>query len=168
MKPFGTEHREGRGDRIIPRGLLATTMYVSCSSQCSTITGPIRYSRVLGPDCSVWHCLKSTLHLACLPLDKWAKEKTMDWCPLPWLTVLKCFQRWLHISALLGCCSCGFGGSNGMTKRTAPCHPSAGGTLSSNRREGVCCLLEVAVSKMLTTVGCKVLRRYFLLLHLSV
>lgn len=86
MKPFRTEHREGRGDRIIPRGLLATTMYVSCSSQCSTITGPIRHSGVLGPDCSVWHCLKSAFHLACLPLDKWAKEKQwIDVRYLGWL-----------------------------------------------------------------------------------
>lgn len=61
-----------------------------------------------------------------------------------------------------------FGGSKGMTKRIAQCHPSADGTLSSNGREGVCCLVEVAVSKMLTLVGCRMLRRYFLLLHLSV
>lgn len=168
-KPFKTEPKEeGRGERIIPRGLLATTMYVSCSSQCSKIIGPIRPSGALGPDCSVWHCLKSALHLACSPLDKWAKEKTMDWCPSPWLTVLKCFQRGLHISVLLGCCSCGFGGAKGMTERTARCHPSAGGTPSSNGREGVCCSMEVAVSKMLTLVGCGMLRRYFLLLHFGV
>lgn len=96
------------------------------------------------------------------------KGKTMDGGPLPWLPVLKCLQRGLYISVLLGCCSCGFGGSKGMTKRTAQCHPSAGGTLSSNGREGACCLIEVDVSKMLTLVGCRVLRRYFLLLHLGV
>lgn len=96
------------------------------------------------------------------------KGKPVDGGPLPWLPVLKCLQRGLYISVLLGCCSCGFGGSKGMTKRTARCHPSVGGTLSGNGREGVCCLMEADVSKMLTFVGCRMLRRYFLLLHVSV